>query len=664
MDISHLKQKFIDEANDLLSGLDNDLLELEAQPDSKQHIDQVFRTMHTIKGSSGMYGLDKISEITHHLETLYDLVREKKLIVNKALINLTFSTADHIRNLLIDQNLKNGENSDNHTLLLNTLSQFQQNAGIDIPVSKTKITPVEKTGTETWQVLLYPDESMIFRGINLSIIISDLHSLGKCVIHSNQDDSSLTFWSIFIVTDKGRDAIEDALLFITEHCKINKIADFDIFDETELLKKNKENEDRDANYWGTSVLTNTQQNEIQNVLVETENIIIKKNKIRVSNRINVDASKLDTLMYLVTELVTTKSELLLSIQKQSEIKILETAEKIDKLSKLFSENALSIRLVPLQEMLMKYQRLIRDLSNSLGKKVNFSIKGEDTELDKNIVDVIAEPIMHLIRNCIDHGIELPEKRIESGKDEIGTIFFNAYESGNNVYIQVGDDGVGIDTDYIYRKAVDQNFIQPGTQLNEKEIFGLIFVPGFSTAQSLTEVSGRGVGMDIVQKKIHEIRGEVLVESTKGKGTTFTIKLQQTISIIDTLLIMSDGSTYAIPIEDVESCDLEEHNIIFKRQNSLIDYNGELVPFIYLRENFSSISEIPEKEKLIFITKQNKKYAIIADEIIGQHQAVIKPLNKTFETINFLSGASILGDGSIALLIDTEKLKDLLISQIA
>jgi two-component system chemotaxis sensor kinase CheA len=375
----------------------------------------------------------------------------------------------------------------------------------------------------------------------------------------------------------------------------------------------------------------------------------------------VDASKLDTLMYLVTELVTTKSELLLSIQKQSATKIVETAEKIDKLSKLFSENALNIRLVSLQEMLLKYQRLIRDLSNKLGKKVNFSIKGEDTELDKNMVDVIAEPIMHLIRNCIDHGLEIPEKRKESGKSETGTIIFNAYESGNNVYIQIGDDGVGIDTDYVYTKAVEQNFIQPGTQLDEKGIFDLIFLPGFSTAQSLTDISGRGVGMDIVRKKIHEIRGEVIVESTRGKGTIFTLKLQQTISIIDTLLIVSDQSTFAIPIEDVESCDLEEHGVLFRQQSNLIDFKGELIPFVYLRDKFTSNSPAPDKEKLIIINKQGKKYAIVADEIIGQHQAVIKPLNKTFQNIDFLSGASILGDGSITLLLNTDKLKDLLIT---
>lgn len=662
MDISHLKQKFIDEANDLLSGLDNDLLELEKNPESKQHIDQVFRTMHTIKGASGMYGLDKITEITHELETLYDLVRAQKLSITKPLIDLTFTTADHIRNLLTDQELKNEENIRNHQTLKEALSQTLKQTGITAaPTKKAHEPKINKTGVVTWQVLFYPDESIIFRGVDLFIIIDDLSSLGQCKIHSNLEGDIITFWDIFVVTDKGREAIEDVLLFILDNCKITKVADFDIFDQQELLRREQETEALEANY-EQSLLEEHNAHEVKINIPATDTSSIKKNTFQLSNRIHVDAEKLDTLMYLVTELVTTKSELLLAIQKQSENKVYEAAEKIEKLSKLFNENALSIRLVPLQEMLVKYQRLIRDLSNMLGKKVNFSIKGDDTELDKNIVDTIAEPIMHLIRNCIDHGVEMPDKRKERGKDETGIIFFNAYKSGNNVFIQVGDDGTGIDTDYIHRKAIDQGFIQPEVQLNEKEMYDLIFLPGFSTAQNLTEVSGRGVGMDIVLKKIQEIRGEIFVESTRGKGTTFTIKLQQTISIIDTLLIKTDRSVYAIPIEDIESCDLEEHSNIFKRQSSLINYNNELIPFLYLREKFLVKSACPEKEKLIVINKQGKRYAIVADEIIGQHQAVIKPLSKNFKSVNFLCGASILGDGSIALLLDTDKLKEQLIIQ--
>lgn len=656
MDISHLKQKFIEEANDLLSGLEGDLLELEKESSSKQLIDQIFRKLHTIKGASGMFGYENIMEITHHLETVYDLIRNSKLKVTKHLIDMTFTIGDHIRSMLEDNENPSPANSNNHSALIQLVNQFTENSSKGTEVPKNIAFPASNKSKETWQILIYPDESLIHRGINLSFILSDLHQLGYCNILSNLEDNIITYWNIFIVTSKGKEAIEDALIFILDSCRINKIANYDIFNEQESIERKAQMENLEAEYADKAEIPYEKDTNELKVPVATITNELIRNKLQNSQRISVDSSKLDTLMYLVTELVTTKSELLLAIQNRSEIKMLEASEKVDKLSKLFSENALNIRLVSLQEMLIKYQRLIRDLSNTLGKKVQFSIEGGDTELDKNIVDIIAEPVMHLIRNCIDHGIELPEKRREKRKNETGVIFFNAFKSGNNVFIQVGDDGVGIDTDYVYNKAVDQNYIQLGTQLTQNEIFDLIFLPGFSTAQSLTEVSGRGVGMDIVRKKIHEIRGEIIIESTIGKGTTFTIKLQQTISIIDTLLIVSDGSTFALPIEDVELCDLEEHNNIFGNQSRLISFQGELIPFIYLREVFSSFSVAPEKEKLILINRQGKRFAIVTDEIVGQHQSVIKPLTKTFQNINFLSGASILGDGSIALLLDTDKLK--------
>jgi two-component system chemotaxis sensor kinase CheA len=662
IDISHLKQKFIDEVLELLSGLESDLVELEKNPENRQCIDQVFRKMHTIKGASGMYGFANIMEITHHLESIYDRVRGNTLKVSHSLIDLSFSVGDHIKNLITEGENANDENLENHCVLLETLKDFGEIKGDEVK-SGNETPQSTHGGPITWQILFYPDENLVFRGVNLLYIMSDLYSLGKCKITNFQENEAVSYWSIFLVTDKGKEAIEECLVFIMDNCKIIKMADFDAFNDQELQEKKPCND-----------FSNSEPLEIKQIQVEKDesdkksetkkpsihfNDSQSKNLINSSSRINVDAAKLDTLMYLVTELVTTKSELLIAIQSKSEMKVLESAEKIEKLSKLFSDNTLSIRLVSLQEMLLKFQRMVRDLSNHLGKKINFTIKGGDTELDKNIVDVLAEPIMHLIRNCIDHGIELPEKRLSNGKADTGIVFLNAYKSGNNVFVEVGDDGVGIDLDYVYNKAIDQGFIPEGTQLSEKEIYDLIFLPGFSTAQSLTEVSGRGVGMDIVQKKIHEIRGEIFVESKRKVGTTFTIKLQQTISIIDTLLISSDNSVFAIPIEDVEACDIEEHDNIFKRQNNLIEYNEELLPFIYLREKFTSNSNTLKKEKLIVINKQNRKYIIVADNIIGQHQAAVKPINNVLQNADFLSGASILGDGSIALLLDTDKLKNLI-----
>lgn len=661
IDISHLKQKYIEEVLELLLGLENDLVDLEKNPENRQCIDQLFRKMHTIKGASGMYGFDNIMEITHQLESIYDLARDNAIKITHSLIDLSFSVGDHIKNLIREGDNVSEQSLRNHSILKEALEGFLNTKGENKVQSKVK-APEIKNGVATWQIIFCPDESLIFRGVNLTFIMSDLYSLGKLKMSCFQEDKAISYWSIFLVTDKGKDIIEECLVFIMDNCKVIKIADFDAFEEDAIKEKIPAEEYSFINIGYREKEAEQPKMEEVKVPVISSNETQSRNIISTSSRINVDASKLDLLMYLVTELVTTKSELLLAIQNKSDMKILESAEKIEKLTKLFSDNTLSIRLVSLQEMLLKFQRMIRDLSNQLGKKINFTIKGGDTELDKNIVDVLAEPIMHLVRNCIDHGIELPAKRLDKGKDETGIVFFNAYKSGNNVFVEVGDDGCGVDLEYVYNKAVDNGFIPEGTQLNEKEIYDLIFLPGFSTAQSLTEVSGRGVGMDIVQKKIHEVRGEIFVQSKRNVGTTFTIKLQQTISIIDTLLIAADNSVFAIPIEDVEACDIQEHSNIFKQQSNLIEYNEELLPFIYLREKFTSYSETLEKEKIIVINKQNKKYIIVADKIIGQHQAAVKPINNILQNVDFLSGASILGDGSIALLIDTDKLKNLILNE--
>jgi two-component system chemotaxis sensor kinase CheA len=665
MDISHLKQKFIEEAESLLTSLDNVLIDLEKSNDI-QYVNEVFRVIHTIKGASGMFGFDKIVEITHEIESLYDLVRTDKLQLSPLLLEVTFSSADHIRALLTDENLSDDNNSKRHALLKENIEQIKGAGNVTDASKPEPVISSDLTGLCTWNIIFNPNDELVRRCVNMVYTFQDLFSLGTYKISRVPFESDgEQFWSIFLVTSQPREEIESSLMFVLDFCQITKVANFDIFSPNSLEK-------RDYGIKSTSIqsaaeiaqeepVKSRKTSEITKELLQTAGEI-KEIPVTVSPKtlttsINVDAPKLDQLMYLVSELVTTKSELLLALQKQNESKAMDAAEKIEKLSKLFSENALSIRLVSLHEMLSKFKRLIRDLSKQLEKNVGFTIIGEDTELDKSIIDAIGEPIMHLIRNNIDHGIETPQKRVERGKPEIGLIRFEAYKAGNYVYISIGDDGNGIDTEYVYNKAVEKGFIQPNAQLTKKEIIDLIFLPGFSTAQSLSSVSGRGVGMDIVQKKIREIRGEIEVTSEKGVGTTFTIKLQQSVSIIDTLLVVAGNITYAIPVEDIESSLLEASENIANRQNNLIVFDNSLIPYINLREKFHPDVEsiTRETEKLIIINRQNKRYAVIADQIIGEYQAVIKPLGKAFSSVNFLSGASLLGDGSIALLIDSDKL---------
>ncbi len=665
-DIGQFKKVFINEAGSLLTNLDGIILELEKDPQNIHFINEAFRVMHTIKGASGMYGFDKIVEITHEIESIYDLVRNFKLEITGPLIDITLDAADHVRELLSDETMVNQSNIEQHQLLKEKIIALKQSSG-EINTEKQEFAPVVSNihSIATWNIFFYPDDKLIQRCVNLAYTFHDLFELGKYWFYDKPSDSDTgkdQYYIIFLVTDKTYDDIESALMFIMDFCKIIKIADFDIFDpesfkqrEEFLINKSKEN--------STELLpvpSGRKTSEITKELRQSQNVprdekasIIRKDS---TTHINVEASKLDMLMYLVSELVTTKSELLLALKKQNEQKALDAAEKIEKLSKLFGENALALRLVSLSMMLHKFKRLIRDLSKQLRKNIEFEIIGDDTELDKTIIDALDEPVMHLIRNCIDHGIELPEKRVERGKPETGIIRFEAHKTGNYVYITISDDGNGIDSNYIMKKAIEKGFIPEGTPLSQKEIYDLIFLPGFSTAESLSNVSGRGVGMDVVLKKIQGIRGEIQVESELGKGSSFSLKLQQSISIIDTLLITSGKITFAIPIEDIETCWLEPQENLLNRQNQLVEFNNSLIPFLNLRTTFfNETTTRNETEKLIIINKQGRRYAIVADHIIGEYQAVIKPLGKTFNHIKFLSGASLLGDGSIAILLDTDKL---------
>jgi two-component system, chemotaxis family, sensor kinase CheA len=661
IDLNSFKRKFIDEAHTLLSNLDNCLIELEKQPDNTHSINEAFRIMHTIKGTSGMYGFEKMVETTHEMESLYSVVRDNQLVVSQALLDLTFLAVDHIRALLYDEECKNETNKLAHNKIMMSIEQMRQNGAEDVQYQQPKQMP--KIGCQiSWNILFYPDEQLVKRAINLVYVFQDLFALGNWKIYKQPFSSKTSqYWSIFLVTDKPYEEIEDALLFVMDYCKITKVADYNIFDPKEIDKWIQSVENMTAITDLNELVSTVNNAKLPQVTVistslekETATPVLRSH---ATNHINVSAAKLDTLMYLVSELVTAKSELMIALKQQNLTKAMDTAEKIEKLTKQFSDNALNIRLVSLHEMLNGFKRLVRDLSKQLGKSIRFETVGDDTELDKNIIDNIGEPIMHLIRNCIDHGIENADKRRERGKNEEGTVRFEAMKLGNYVYITIGDDGNGIDTEYVYRKAIDKGFIAQGTVLSQKEIHELIFLPGFSTAESLTNVSGRGVGMDVVKRKIQEIRGEIAIQSQVGVGTTFTLKLQQSISIIETLLVESAGTIYAIPIEDVEACILEPLQSFEQMSSFQLTYNQTLVPYINLCEKFGNSSRkgMPEAEKVVIVKRLDKTYAMVVDHIIGEYQAVIKPLGDAFANIGFLSGASLLGDGSIALLIDTDQL---------
>ncbi|MFT3738226.1 MAG: chemotaxis protein CheA [Breznakibacter sp.] len=659
MDLGILKQKFADEAELLLSNFDNNLINIEKN-DDPDSVDECFRLIHTVKGTGSMFGFNKVVEIAHELESIFDKLRERKISATPLFIDLAFAAADHIRQLLIDEHFSDTDNIERHVLLLNGMALIKSEPQI-IPVpNNTNIpAPAPPQSPHTWQIQLTPSDDLIKRCINMYYTLQDLFALGKHQILNQQTSPNEgESWNIILVTGQSYEEIENALMFVLDYCKISKIADFDIFDEHSLHNRKTDTVpghettviDTKPMDYGTppqELLENLQ------TIKPANNPGIDK---RDSLHVMVDATKLDNLMYLVSELVTTKSELLLALKKGNVLTAMDAAEKIDKLSVQFGESTLSMRLVPLHEMTSKFNRLVRDLSKQLGKQIDFVVSGTDTELDKNIIDTIGEPIMHLIRNCIDHGIETPDKRRQKGKSPTGNLYFKAHQAGNYVHIIIGDDGKGIDCDYLMRKAVEKGYVQPGILLDEKSTYNLIFLPGFSTAESLTDISGRGMGMDIVRKRIEGIRGEITVNSSLNAGTEFTLKLQQSISITNTLLIQVTDVIYALPIENIEACILEPVRNLVDKQNNLFAYNGLLIPFVHIENNTSkTAAAIDDAQKLVVIRKHDKVFALVVDQIIGEHQTVIKPLGNDLGPTKYLAGASILGDGSIALFIDTDKL---------
>jgi two-component system chemotaxis sensor kinase CheA len=661
------RDKFYEEANGLLDRLEKDMLELEKTSDNKELIESAFRVMHTIKGVSGMYGFDFISEFTHNMENVYSAIRDNKLKFSKEIFNLTFLSIDHIRKLLSDEKMAEVDNQSTHNMLLADIKRIinvndeKGNSKPQLPeIKEEKADKVKKT----WHILVNTNESMYFRGINIVNIMADLSQLGEFQItrleYLNQKE--VDTWSIILTSDCKESDIQEVFLFIEDDCVITCIASDDILDNPDYFQQYLEQEPDIAEQTiidfiessgkPTSNEESANGNKIQGPLHKKVQAL-KAERNQSLKRISVDAAKLDHLMYLVSELITVNSQLLLATHDNKFDSIRPFTEKVDSLSKQFRNNALEIRLVPLSDTVLRFQRLIRDLSQQLNKKIELVTHGIDTELDKNTIDQLNEPLMHIIRNCIDHGIEFPDVRLKKGKSETGVLKISAYNSGNYVVIKVEDDGTGINLEKVKQKAIDRGHIKSGDKPTKKELFDFIFMPGFSTAQSLTEVSGRGVGLDVVRRKIIDLRGDIIIESEEGKGTSFTLKLQQSLAITDALLFKVEDSFFIIPISDIKICNqYSDIEISQRKYTATIPFENSLIPFIDLRETLDLGGKYGKKIKAIIIRSGDQLIALLADSIVGEHQAVLKPLGKSFRQQEYISAASQLGDGNLAFMIDT------------
>ncbi|NLF43854.1 MAG: chemotaxis protein CheA, partial [Bacteroidales bacterium] len=595
------------------------------------------------------------------------------------IISVTLSSVDHLKDLLEGGDDLNEKTSSNHQVLLNRISRIIDNVPGEATSEtkkesgKTEEQPVKKVDTfndPTYLIVFKPHHDLFKNGTNPLLLIDELHTLGHCKPYVRFDEIPLpqdfvpdhcyTYWQVLLSTSKTENDIKDVFIFVEDECEltIEKVSDINILvrsvitDEIAKIVSLGQNINLEMLQAMVQMLHKAEDEVDKSGTTSTNGALIKDAGI---SSIRVNSEKLDHLMSLVSELITTQAGLSLFSERANEPELQTIAENIEKISRQLRDNTFDICLIPIETVMVRFRRLVRDLSAGLGKEIQFVAEGTETELDKSIIEGLTEPLMHIFRNAIDHGIESIEDRLKKGKPRQGKIVLKAFYSGANVFLQVKDDGAGIDVDKIRQKAISRGFISPDARLSYKELLNLVFLPGFSTAAKVTEVSGRGVGLDVVVKKISEIRGEVEIESQLGIGTTISIKLPLTLSIIDGLLVKIDKTHFVIPLSGVDKCYEAAHESLVNTFNNIVVLDGKQVPFVNLRNEFDITENVPKLEQVIVVNYEDRKVGMTVDFVVGEYQAVLKPLGKLFKNQEVVSGATILGDGTIALVLDPSKI---------
>lgn len=695
------RENFREEAFELLNSLENSLLELEQDPSNHEEISAVFRCMHTIKGSAAMFGYQEISNFTHEIETVLEQVRDGSLTLDERLINITLAVRDHIRVLLdVEDPSAAGHEAVSREIVEQLhayveAQQPQQSHGT-ARGAETGIVASETEGDQldhwvTYRIRFAPEPGIFHSGTNPLLLLAELREMGECTIIPNPRDiphlqeldpqQCHVRWDVFLTTRKTLNAVRDVFIFVEDAAKVSVdvIDDLSAFDDGpqrrlgQILAERgvvdvetvERAAGRQKRLGEMLVEQGVSQDDVSAALEEQQHIQRSRERIQnelTSSSIRVGSEKLDLLVDLVGEIVTLKARLTQTAKQIDNTLLTALAESFERLTDELRDSTMSIRMLPIGSTFSRFRRLVRDLSQELGKRVEIETAGGETELDKTVIDRLNDPLVHIIRNCIDHGIEAPHTRRESGKEEQGTIRLSAAHSGASVVITIEDDGAGLNRDRILEKARERGVVAAGADLSDSEVLQLVFAPGFSTAASVTQVSGRGVGLDVVKKEIEALGGTVLVESWSGQGTRMALTIPLTLAIIDGLLVEIDSSAYVFPLQVVQECiELtaamrDEHN-----GRQIINNRGRILPYVRLRDVFKIEGELPEIEQVVVINTHDGQVGFLVDRVIGDLQTVIKNLGRLYHDLEGISGATILGDGSVALILDVGRLASLVVA---
>ncbi len=677
----HLSDTFREEALEILSELEDSLLELEERPKDGDCIDRVFRSLHTLKGSGAMAGFEAVAAFAHELETIFDLVRAGRVGVSRTLINLTLSSRDKFRDMIETAKEDAGDAGAVQEIIaaLRKLTPLPAKKGTS---GSDKIVRAAAAVAETYRLRFRPFPGIFRRGINPLSFLRELGRLGECrsvaqienipSLDEIDPEECFLYWDVILTTEHGVDAIRDIFIFVEDDAEISiELIDSATLAEAEadykklgeilvergdlsleaLQRVMRERRRIGETLVAEGLVTGTK---IDSALIEQQQVREARRLrqvIETTSGIRVRSEKLDILVDLVGELVTVQARLSQHSASQNNSGLQAISEEVERLTWSLRDQVLGIRMLPIGTTFSRFRRLVRDLSEELGKKVELITEGGETELDKTVIERMGDPLVHLIRNGIDHGIESPQVRQSAGKNARGRLWLAATHVGANVQIEIRDDGAGLDREAIQRRAIAQGLIAADGEVSDRELFNLIFLPGFSTAGQVTSVSGRGVGMDVVKRAVDALRGSIEVSSRPGEGTTFQIRLPLTLAIIDGLLVRCGVSHYIVPLSAVEECVQLRRQEVTDNNRRLVRVRGEIVPYVRLREIFTIAGEPPEIEQVAIVKVNGQRLGLAVDVVVGGHQTVIKNLGRIFRDAPGLAGATLLGDGTVALILD-------------
>ena len=700
MDVSQYLEIFLDETKEHIQSLSDHLMILEQEPENEATINEIFRAAHSLKGMAGTMGFKRMQRLTHDMENVFSEVRNGKMRVESSLVDVLFQTLDALEEYLQSIQETSEEGTNDNEPIITALNQILEeglgkSTEKEEPKSEVKaqavVAPVHTELKGKWQDVVLGEteqhviteaiiqgkhvygltvavqETCILKAARAFLVFKAIEEYGEIIISTPstqdiEDEKFDIYFSVYVIADADLSTIIAAAQNVSE---IETV----IGEEINLSTAKVEKDETMDHVKKESNSTNVEKDRIdqqkkQNQQNQQNQNSPKKaaNKPVVNRTVRVDIEKLDVLMNLVSELIIAKNSLVSASNSRDNgnTTFNEQIEYLESVTTNLHESVMKVRMVPIESVVQKFPRMIRDLCKKLDKKMELYMSGEETELDRTVVDEIGDPLMHLLRNSADHGLETNEVRIQRGKPEVGSIFLNAYQDGNNVVIEVKDDGNGIDVQAIKQKAIERGTITPDQAeiMSDKEIVDLLFLPSFSTAKVVSDVSGRGVGLDVVKSKIEALGGDVEVKTKLGEGSTFIIRLPLTLAIIQALMVEVGKEKYAISLGSIQTIeDIEASEVKLVQNKEVIQLRGSVIPLIRLNKVLDVESDKrPEENLVVVIVKKGDSQAgLVVDELMGQQEIVIKSLGKYINSSRIISGATILGDGEVALILDANAL---------